>query len=145
MRLPAPNASHSHYLDRSLDKELATHLRLKSTSFKVNLLSFCQSSRDVEMMSAEKAVDKKTQADLACLKFKLEAESALFESHRLATREWEHASASARVQRLAQLDDLVQSATNEYIDLRFPIVLVQDKDEATSKWCTNVSVSVAAL
>ena len=75
-------------------------------------------------------MDRKTQADLVCLKFKLAAETALFESHQLATQEWEHASQNARATRLEQLDKLVQESTNSYADLRFPTLLVGEKDEA---------------
>jgi len=128
-----------------LDKELGQHLRLKSTSFKINMLSICQSSRETEMMSTEKAVERKTQADFACLRYKLEAEVALFENHRLATLEWEHHTAHARAERLLHRDNLVECATNEYANLRFPMVKVADKDEATSTQCFNLCPSIAPL
>ncbi len=113
-----------------MDKELITHLRVKSASFKICQLSFCQHSRDVEMGSAESASDRKTQADYNCLKLKLEVESAMFLSHQLAMQEWEHQTASARADRLQQIDNVVETTTKEYCDLRFPVLQLTERDEA---------------
>lgn len=117
---------------RSLDKELGTHLRLKNHAFKVNLLSFCQAGRDVDMMTAEQASDKKSQAEFQCLKFKLQAECTMFQAHQLALAEWERTTTSSRTERLEKIDQLVETTTTEHCDLRFPMLQLMEKDEAAS-------------
>jgi len=107
------------------------------------MLSVCQTGRQTEMMSTEKVVERKTQADFACLRFKLAAETALFESHRLATQEWEHHTAHSRAQRLLHKDSLVEDASRKYGDVRFPMVVVPDKDEAATTRCLNLCPSIA--
>lgn len=130
------------HTSRSLDKELGTHLRLKNPAFKVNLLSFCQTSRDTDSMTAEQAVDKKTQAEYQCLKFKLQAESTMFQAHILALAEWERATSSSRAERLQKIDELVETTTAEYCDLRFPMLQLSEKDQADNNKCVCVCVRV---
>ena len=108
---------------------MVTHLRVKSPSFKICQLSFCQNSQDVDVVSEASASDKKNQADFNCLKLKLEVETSWFQSHRLALQEWEHASANARAERLQKIDNVVETLTKEYCDLRFPVLLVPQPDE----------------
>ena len=66
---------------------------LEEPAFKVNLLSFCQAGRDVDMMTAEQASDKKSQAEFQCLKFKLQAECTMFQAHQL----WRNGNAPQQV------------------------------------------------
>lgn len=92
------------------------------------------------MMAAEQVSDRKTQADFMCMKFKLDAECSLFQSHQLALKEWEHTTASSRAERLQQLDDLVETTTKDHCDVRFPMLLVEEKDEAVSNKLCRISI-----
>jgi hypothetical protein len=117
-----------------LDKELGTHLRLKRPDFKLAQLSFCQSARDLDGLgwTSETEMDeKKIQAELACLKLKLNVEQALFQQHVAQVQEWESSSANARLVHLETIDKLVEDATMLYCDARFPCVHLSEKDEAT--------------
>ena len=114
-------------------------MRLKRPDFKLAQLSFCQSARELDSVcwTSEAEMDEqKVQAELACLKLKLGVEQALFQQHVAQVQEWESSSANARLVHLETIDKLVEDATVQYCDARFPSVHLSEKDEATP-WVNN--------